>query len=1005
MMRLYALSAALLAKTAAAHPLCYVDAKPTDYDEVLTFCPEAQAGACCTDLEEAEVEARYDAVSTVPLTGDCADLYKEVVCGICHSYSGHLYEQLGAELGILDGMTMKSAFCEELVDACSGQVTFPTYDDGEDYCEKHTGGGDDFFWSYPYDEPEIFEPGLNDFFPDLDEDDFPSQTVSLKQSPDSTMYWLVGQAGEVKTVDADNMDGAETVVDLAGALLDGGDFYLEYEEGLLDATFGPMFGIDGYPDYFYLSFTCQLDDGEGARNRLSKFEYFAGDPTATRNSEEVLLTSAPRSTSIHAAGWCGFKPSAYGNAGSQDLYWSTGDAGPQTDPDNNGQNTDNLFGSIIRISVPADGIGYTIPSGNLDTGLPEICASGFRNPWRCSFDRQTEELYCGDVGHTNVEEIDIVECGKNYGWSRFEGSRCQEAVEDNEFNPPCDGVSRSGFEFPWFEYCHPDYDSSLDSEQEFTNGVNICGERSLLGHSVIGGFVYRGMYFNDLLDGAYIFGDNTNKNVYFIKEEDDGTLTSGSIISDGSLQIIGFAEDNTGELMFIDQSYNIYHMPCGDLCATTCLEQVEAQPTYTSLGCFADDVDDRGLANMAPECGDGETAMSPAICASYCGTVDGSVYAAVQYGFECFCGGEEASSGDQYFGRHGSSDACEMLCTGNPDELCGGDTAMEVFLLGAPEGTEAPDDTPLLEVDPEPIEPEEPTDDASYLGCYSDPADSRIFLEADSSTAPQMSAEVCSALCASFPFYGTQYAEECWCGSNVDYDANGEGLCNLLCAGAIDGEYCGGVYAMSVYENDGTITTTTAPVDIVEPTDPSFLGCFSDPADSRVFLEADSSASSSMTAELCSGLCAEFPFYGTQYAIECWCGSNIDYDANGAGVCDMVCGGASDDEVCGGVYAMSIYETADPTEPTYLGCWSDPRGVTRVMSNLVASTEDMTTEVCAELCATSTFFGTQYGVECWCGDASTDFEANGGAVCDYDCAGDASEACGGFEAISVYELP
>lgn len=78
MMRTYALLAALLLSKAAAHPLCYIDAKPTDYDEILTFCPEAQAGACCTDLEEAEVEARYDAVSTVALTGDCADLYKEV---------------------------------------------------------------------------------------------------------------------------------------------------------------------------------------------------------------------------------------------------------------------------------------------------------------------------------------------------------------------------------------------------------------------------------------------------------------------------------------------------------------------------------------------------------------------------------------------------------------------------------------------------------------------------------------------------------------------------------------------------------------------------------------------------------------------------------------------------------------------------------------------------------------------------------------------------------------
>lgn len=54
-------------------------------------------------------------------------------------------------------------------------------------------------------------------------------------------------------------------------------------------------------------------------------------------------------------------------SGYQDLYWATGDAGPQTDPDNNGQNTDNLLGSIIRISVPSDGTGYLIPDGNLDS--------------------------------------------------------------------------------------------------------------------------------------------------------------------------------------------------------------------------------------------------------------------------------------------------------------------------------------------------------------------------------------------------------------------------------------------------------------------------------------------------------------------------------------------------------------------------------------------------------------------------------------------------------------
>ena len=79
----------------------------------------------------------------------------QVVCGVCHSYSAHLYERLGAELGALDGMTMKQEFCDELVDACADEIPgiSRTYD-GLTYCEKHVGDTGDQFWSYPYTERE-----------------------------------------------------------------------------------------------------------------------------------------------------------------------------------------------------------------------------------------------------------------------------------------------------------------------------------------------------------------------------------------------------------------------------------------------------------------------------------------------------------------------------------------------------------------------------------------------------------------------------------------------------------------------------------------------------------------------------------------------------------------------------------------------------------------------------------------------------------------------------------
>ena len=75
-------------------------------------------------------------------------------------------------------------------------------------------------------------------------------------------------------------------------------------------------------------------------------------------------------------------------------------------------------------------------------------------------------------------------CGNNYGWVRFEGSRCTEFSEDDY--GPCANADRSGYVFPIFEYCHFDFDSSPSSQEDYTGGNNICGDRGIVGNSVIG---------------------------------------------------------------------------------------------------------------------------------------------------------------------------------------------------------------------------------------------------------------------------------------------------------------------------------------------------------------------------------------------------------------------------------------------------------------------------------------------------------------------------------------
>lgn len=78
----------------------------------------------------------------------------------------------------------------------------------------------------------------------------------------------------------------------------------------------------------------------------------------------------------------------------------------------------------------------------------------------------------------------VQRCGNDYGWSRFEGSRCFDMAADRYGD--CDGASRSGYTFPVFEYCHQSYDSTEEGEEVYTDGIDICGSRSVIGNAVIG---------------------------------------------------------------------------------------------------------------------------------------------------------------------------------------------------------------------------------------------------------------------------------------------------------------------------------------------------------------------------------------------------------------------------------------------------------------------------------------------------------------------------------------
>jgi glucose/arabinose dehydrogenase len=230
--------------------------------------------------------------------------------------------------------------------------------------------------------------------------------VFVTHAGDSRLF-VVEQTGYIKIV------GGGTFLDIHAKISCCG------ERGLLGLAFHPDYNNAGAAGYhrFYVDYTR----GDGSIV-IAEYQRSAGDANAANPASARTLLVIPHTVNDnHNAGWISFRP------GGKTLYIAVGDGGGRGDPSNNAQNTSVLLGKILRIDPLASGSSaYTIPGNNPFVGVSgrdEIWAYGLRNPWRCSWDRSTSYLWCGDVGQANYEEIDRATSGKgkNFGWRLLEG--------------------------------------------------------------------------------------------------------------------------------------------------------------------------------------------------------------------------------------------------------------------------------------------------------------------------------------------------------------------------------------------------------------------------------------------------------------------------------------------------------------------------------------------------------------------------------------------------------
>ncbi len=334
--------------------------------------------------------------------------------------------------------------------------------------------------------------------------------VGLAASPDGTgRLFILEQEGVIRLWQNGELS-ATPFLDIRDRVGSRGS-----EQGLLGIAFHPRYAENGY---FYVNYT----DGEGD-TVIARFE---ADPpsseVANAASEQVLLrVSQPYAN--HNGGAVVFGTDGY-------LYLGLGDGGSAGDPQNHAQSLNSYLGKILRLDMNR-GEPYAIPETNPyhgGGGLAEIWAYGLRNPWRMSFDRLTGDLYIGDVGQNQWEEISFLPAGMsgelNFGWKYLEGRH------------PYAGTPPGGLYLipPIYEYGHDQ------------------------GCSVTGGVVYRGKKLPEW-NGVYLFSDYCAGWIDGLRQLPDGNWGHQRLFS-GLGRVSSFGEDEDGEVYVVDHAGIVYRL-------------------------------------------------------------------------------------------------------------------------------------------------------------------------------------------------------------------------------------------------------------------------------------------------------------------------------------------------------------------------------------------------------------------------------------------------------------
>lgn len=340
-------------------------------------------------------------------------------------------------------------------------------------------------------------------------DQLTSPVFATHAGDGSGRLFVIEKTGTIAIL-KDGQRTAAPFLDISSLITDNGS-----EQGLLGLAFHPKYSENGI---FFVYYTASNGDNTLARYKVSS------SPDAADPSSGVVMFKQEDPAPNHNGGMLAFGPDGY-------LYVGLGDGGGAGDTYGNAQNRNTLLGKLLRLDVDK-GDPYAIPTDNPwpegGDARPEIWAYGLRNPWRFSFDRDTGDLYVGDVGQNQYEEIDMqpagAKGGTNYGWNTREAMHCFRS----------NSCASDGLVDPVAEYSHDE------------------------GCSVTGGYVYRGTAMPGMA-GIYLYGDYCSGTIWGLRRDAGGQWQASKLLSSGT-NLSSFGEDQDGELYVVDLSGKLYRI-------------------------------------------------------------------------------------------------------------------------------------------------------------------------------------------------------------------------------------------------------------------------------------------------------------------------------------------------------------------------------------------------------------------------------------------------------------